>query len=139
MGVIHQHREGRGGNKSTITRKVVYRPSQKGDDENGQIKENGTSSNGGSTNHPLGWTNPKSSHPEYAKKNGVASCVNCHSIDPASKGQKMSCYNCHGQKWATPATTGSGSTGGSTVTSDWQGWTTFVTLCPGRSHGLPAR
>jgi mono/diheme cytochrome c family protein len=61
----------------------------------------GTGSTGGSTGHPFGWTNPKSSHPNYVEQNGVANCVSCHSIDQSSKGQPMSCFNCHGDKWSS--------------------------------------
>lgn len=69
------------GHTATVTRNVIYRPSS------------------GTTSHPFGWTNPKSSHPNYVEANGVSNCVSCHSIDPASKGQPMSCYNCHGKEW----------------------------------------
>ncbi len=101
------------GNNSTVTRNVIYRPAKTGEreDDNGSTSgttggtTNGTT--GGTTNgttgtvtsHPFGWTNPKSSHPNYVEKNGVNGCVSCHSIDPASKGQTMSCYNCHGKQW----------------------------------------
>ena len=98
------------GNSSSVSRNVIYRPAVKGDDD----------TSGGTTSHPFGWTDPKSSHPDYVKSNGVASCISCHSIDQASKGQTMSCYNCHGKKWTTPST-GGGSTGGST--SHPFGWT----------------
>jgi hypothetical protein len=56
---------------------------------------------GGTTSHPFGWTNPRSSHQDYADDNGVAGCVSCHSIDSGSKGQAMSCYNCHGKEWGS--------------------------------------
>jgi mono/diheme cytochrome c family protein len=59
----------------------------------------GSGSTGGSTSHPFGWTNPESSHRNYVDDNGTAGCISCHSIDQASKGQKMSCFNCHGDKW----------------------------------------
>jgi len=75
---------------------------------------------GGTTSHPFGWTNPRSSHTDYVEKNGVSGCISCHSIDPASKGQKMSCYNCHGKEWTTPSTPGE-PTGG--TTSHPFGWT----------------
>ena len=59
------------------------------------------STSGGSTgaSHPFGWTNPRSSHDDYVESNGVSSCVSCHSIERASKGQPKSCYNCHGKEW----------------------------------------
>jgi hypothetical protein len=99
------------GNSATVTRNVIYSP----------VDSGGT---GGATSHPFGWTNPQSSHPNYVKANGVSSCISCHSIDAASKGQSMSCYNCHNQKWTTPAT-GGGTTGGSTgsTASHPFGWT----------------
>jgi hypothetical protein len=104
------------GNGSSVSRNVIYRPAGKGDDDDNGNESSGGST-GGSTSHPFGWSNPKSSHQDYAKDNGVADCISCHSIDQASKGQSMSCYNCHGKKWDTPSTGGStvgGSTGGST-------------------------
>jgi hypothetical protein len=95
------------GNSSSVTRNVIYAP----------VVPGGTT--GGTTSHPFGWTNPQSSHPSYVKANGVSSCISCHSIDAASKGQAMSCYNCHGQQWTTPST--GGTTGG--TTSHPFGWT----------------
>jgi hypothetical protein len=84
------------GNSSTVTRNVIYTSKSHGggggDDGNG-------GGGGGTTTHPFGWTDPKSSHPDYVEKNGTSSCVSCHSIDPSSKGQSMSCYNCHDKKW----------------------------------------
>jgi hypothetical protein len=98
------------GNSSSVTRNVIYSP----------VAAGGT---GGVTSHPFGWTNPRSSHQSYVKSNGVSSCISCHSIDAASKGQAMSCYNCHNQKWTTPAT--GGTTGGTTGTTASHpfGWT----------------
>jgi len=59
----------------------------------------GGGTGGGSTaSHPFGWTNPRSSHQDYADDNGVAGCVSCHSIDQSFTGT-MSCYNCHGKEW----------------------------------------
>ena len=75
------------GNSSSVTRNVIYSP----------VVTGGTT--GGVTSHPFGWTNPQSSHQNYVKSNGVSSCISCHSIDAASKGQGMSCYNCHGKEW----------------------------------------
>lgn len=89
------------GNSSSVTRNVIYRPVKKGDGEDGKDSKDGNSDTGGgtTTSHPFGWTNPRSSHPDYVKNNGVAVCISCHSIDPASKGQTLSCYNCHGKQW----------------------------------------
>jgi len=84
------------GNTSSVTRNVIYRPSSEEEEDD----EEST----GTTGHPFGWTNPRSSHQDYVERNGVSGCVSCHSIDPASKGQAQSCYNCHGQKWSTPST-----------------------------------
>jgi hypothetical protein len=102
------------GNRSSVTRNVIYSP----------VATGGT----GAASHPFGWTNPKSSHQNYVESNGVNSCLSCHSIDAASKGQPMSCYNCHNQKWTTPPTGGvtTGSTTGGTTgstTSHPFGWT----------------
>jgi len=92
------------GNTNSVTRNVIYRPAKKsGSDDNGDNGEKGESTggttSGTTTSHPFGWTNPRSSHQSYVDDNGVSSCVSCHSIDSASKGQAMSCYNCHGKEW----------------------------------------
>ncbi|KAB0670439.1 DUF5011 domain-containing protein [Oryzomonas sagensis] len=99
------------GNSSTVTRNVIYRPAKSGENEyesrSSEGSSTGTSTDTvntggtatGTTSHPFGWTNPKSSHPTYVEKNGVSSCISCHSIDSASKGQPLSCYNCHGKRW----------------------------------------
>jgi hypothetical protein len=104
------------GHTATVTRNVIYRPYSDDDDDD-------NNSTGGSTSHPFGWTDPRSSHDSYVEDNGVSNCVSCHSIDYSSMGQPMSCYNCHGKEWETPSTVGStgGSTGGST--SHPFGWT----------------
>ncbi|HWI41580.1 MAG TPA: Ig-like domain-containing protein, partial [Verrucomicrobiae bacterium] len=102
------------GNSSSASRNVIFAPAVKGDDDDDE-------EGGGVATHVFGWTNPRSSHQSYVENRGVSSCLSCHSIDPASKGQAMSCYRCHGQKWDAPAA--GGTTGGGTTATHPFGWT----------------
>jgi hypothetical protein len=79
------------GNSSTVTRNIIYRPVEVDDGSDG------------STGHPFGWSNPRSSHQDYADDNGVDECLSCHSINSSSADEPMSCYNCHGKEWDTPS------------------------------------
>jgi len=109
------------GHTATVTRNVIYRTYDRDDDDDDDNDDNDDNdgSTGGTTSHPFGWTDPRSSHDNYVESNGVSGCTSCHSVDLASKGQPMSCYNCHGKEWDTPST--GGSTGG--TTSHPFGWT----------------
>lgn len=70
--------------------------------DNGGGTGGGTGGGSGNFDHPFGWTNPTSSHQDYADDNGVTECLSCHSIDRADQGSSTSCYNCHGQEWDNP-------------------------------------
>ena len=71
-----------------------------GDDDGSDDDGSDGGTDNGGFEHPFGWSNPTSQHPDYVEDNGIAECLSCHSIDSADIGTPTSCLNCHGVEWS---------------------------------------